>query len=118
MRLWPRSLAGRLALLLVLTLLVAQVVSFALFARERITAFGEAHRGELAALFVSLVRLIEDAPVELHERLAAAASSSLLRIALSDQPAVPANGPTPAPPLAGSRPSSRARWRGPSGTCG
>ena len=36
MRLWPKSLAGRLAALLVLTLIVAQVVTFVLFAGERI----------------------------------------------------------------------------------
>ena len=39
MRLAPKSLAGRLAALLVLTLIVAQIVTFALFAGERIAAF-------------------------------------------------------------------------------
>ena len=46
-RLLPKSLAGRLAALLVLTLVVAQVVTFALFAGERISAFRLAFREDL-----------------------------------------------------------------------
>jgi len=95
MRLWPRSLARRLALLLVLTLVAAQALTFALFARERVEALRETYREDLFARFVSLVRLIEDAPPDLHERLAATASSSFLRVGFAAEPAVTENAGRP-----------------------
>ncbi len=88
MRLWPQSLAGRLAGLLVLTLVVAQVVSFVLFAGERVTAFRDAFRQDMATRLVSLVQLLEEAPPDLHRRLVATASSSFLRIDIAADPAV------------------------------
>ena len=65
----PRSLAGQLALLLVAALVAAQALGFALFAQERGTAYREAYREGVAARLVSLIRLIEDSPAELHERI-------------------------------------------------
>lgn len=91
MRPAPRGFAGRLALLLVAALVVAQGLGFALFARERVTAYREAYREGVAARLVSLVRLIEDSPAELHDRIAATATSSSLRAALTDEPQVPEN---------------------------
>jgi signal transduction histidine kinase len=85
-RIWPKSLAGRLAALLVLTLVVAQVVSFAMFAGERIAAFRAAHREELLVRVVSLVQLIEETPPALHERLIAATDSAVLRVSLDAEP--------------------------------
>ena len=91
MRPLPRSLAGRLALLLVAALVVAQALGFALFARERGTAYREAYREGVAARLVALVRLIEDSPAELHDRIAATANASYLRVALADEPQVAEN---------------------------
>lgn len=88
MRLWPKSLAGRLAALLVLTLVAAQLVGFALFAGERVTAFRNAYREDLLTRLVSLVQLLEETPPELHQRLVATASSALLRVALAPQPII------------------------------
>ena len=86
MRFWPRSLAGRLAALLVVTLILAQFVTFILFAGERVSAFRGAYREDLLVRLVSLVALIEEAPPELHERLLATASSTVLRVSLDPEP--------------------------------
>lgn len=86
MRLWPRSMAGRLAALLVLTLVVAQILTFAIFAGERVSAFRNVYREDLFVRFVSLARLLEETPQPLRERLVATASSALLRISLDPAP--------------------------------
>lgn len=93
MRPWPKSLAGRLAALLVLTLIFAQVVGFALFAGERVSAFRNAYREDMLTRLVSLVQLLEEAPPELRQRLLAAASSALLSVDLAPEPiAAPLDG--------------------------
>lgn len=84
MRVLPRSLGGQLALLLVAALVAAQVLAFALFARERGSAYREAFRDGATARLVSLVQLIEDSPPELHARIAATANSAFLRVVLAD----------------------------------
>jgi signal transduction histidine kinase len=89
---WPKSLAGQLAALLVLTLIAAQVVAFLLFAGERISAFRMAYRENLLLRVSSLVALLEEAQPALHPRLVAATSSPQFRIALAPEPAV---GPDP-----------------------
>ena len=86
MRLLPRSLGGQLALLLVAALVAAQALGLALFAQERGSAYRAAYREGAAARLASLVRLIEDSPPELHARIAATASTALLRVALADAP--------------------------------
>ena len=104
MRLWPRSLAGRLAALLVFTLVVAQVVSFVLFARERVTTFRGAFLEDMATRIVSLVELLEEAPPELHRRLVTTASSAFLRIDIAADPVLAPNESGP--------PGLRARLAG------
>ncbi len=93
MRLLPKSLAGRLAALLVLTLVVAQVVTFVLFAGERMSAFRLAYREDLVVRIVSLVTLLEETQPELHERLVAAVSSSQFHITLGGNPVENGTGP-------------------------
>lgn len=85
MRLWPRSLAGRLAALLVLTLVAAQAVSLILFAGERVRSFRDAYRDDLIARLAALVHLLEEAPPDLHHRLVATANSTLLRVEIDSQ---------------------------------
>jgi signal transduction histidine kinase len=86
-RLWPRSLAGRLAALLILTLVVAQIVTFALFSGERIATFVSAYREDVFFRIVALVDLLEETPQELHERLATTTSAGDLRVTLAPRPA-------------------------------
>ncbi|MDP9136924.1 MAG: ATP-binding protein [Pseudomonadota bacterium] len=69
-----------------LTLVVAQVVTFVLFARERVTAFRDAFLQDMATRLVSLVQLLEEAPPELQRRLVTTASSSFLRIDVAADP--------------------------------
>lgn len=88
MRFWPKSLAGRLAALLILTLIVAQIVTFALFSGERIQAFRSAYREDIFFRLVSLVGLLEETPPPLHQRLVATTNSPNLRLALEPQPAI------------------------------
>ena len=98
MRVLPQSLAGRLAVLLVLTLVVAQVVTFALFTGERISAFRMAFREDLFVRVVSLVTLLEETEPGLHERLIGATSSPQFRVRLAPQPDV-REGQSEAAPL-------------------
>jgi hypothetical protein len=100
-RLLPKSLAGRLALLLVLTLVVAQLVTFALFAGERIGALHAARREDLLTRMVAMVNLIEQTPPALHDRLAVTASSALFSLRLA-----------PGPPAAGASTGRAERLRG------
>jgi signal transduction histidine kinase len=86
MRLWPKSLAGRLAALLVITLVAAQIVTFMLFAGERVSAFRGAYREDLVSRLVSVVALLEDSPPELRDNILAATSSTLLRLSLDPEP--------------------------------
>ena len=88
MRLWPKSLAGRLAVLLVLTLVVAQILTFALFAGERVSAFRMAYREDLFVRIESLVELLEETDASQHERLVAATSSPQFRITLAPTPSL------------------------------
>lgn len=80
MRLWPKSLAGRLAVLLVLTLVLAQVLTFAIFAGERVSAFRLAYREDLLVRVTSLVQLLEETEAAQRDRLIAATSSPQFRV--------------------------------------
>jgi signal transduction histidine kinase len=95
MKLLPKSLAGRLAALLVLTLTVAQTVSFALFAGERVRAFHNSYRDDMVTRLISLVQLLEEAPPDLHQRLMATANSSLLHIDLAREPVLSSGAANP-----------------------
>ena len=108
----PRSLAGQLALLLVAALVAAQALGFALFAQERGTAYREAYREGVAARLVSLIRLIEDSPAELHERIAATASTAFLRVSLGEAAGVAENAGSGAEAVAARLASALARPAG------
>lgn len=88
MRLMPKSLAGRLAGLLILTLVVAQIVTFALFSGERVEAFRSAYREDIFFRLVSLVGLLEETPRDLHQRLVVTTSSGNFRAVLARRPAL------------------------------
>ena len=84
MRLAPKSLAGRLAAMLVLTLLVAQMVSFGLFAGERVVRLlSKLSRGDDRPARDALVDLLEETPADLqrprarHDELGASFASAI-----------------------------------------
>ena len=92
MRLAPSSLAGQLALLLLLALVVAQGIAIVLFAVERSEAVHHAHRDSVIARAGTLARLLREAPPELHEAILAAASSEEARFTLTPEPLIDAAG--------------------------
>jgi signal transduction histidine kinase len=89
MRLWPKSLAGRLAALLILTLVLAQALSFALFSGERIAAFRSAYREDLFVRLVSLVEILDESAPDMQQRVIAATSSPIFNVTLDPTPIVP-----------------------------
>ena len=88
MRLIPRSLAGRLTLLLLLALLMAQGIAIYLFAGERIAAVQHAHRDNVVARAATVVHLLDDTPRALHGAIVAAASTEFVSFSLSQTPKV------------------------------
>ena len=91
MRLVPKSLAGRLATMLVLTLLVAQMVSFGLFAGERVSAFYQSYREEMIGRLVALVDLLEETPADLSDRVLATMNSAVFRAGIAPEPSLDAS---------------------------
>ena len=72
LRLWPRSLAGRLVLLLVATLALAQALMLALVRSEQDMVVEGLVRGQALTQAVTLARLLDTYPAADSERLAAA----------------------------------------------
>ena len=88
MRLTPRSLAGRLTLLLLLALAIAQGIAVFLFAEERIEAVRHAHRDNLMVRAGTVARLLADTPDALHGPIVSAASTDFVRFSLTEEPLV------------------------------
>ncbi len=82
-RLLPQSLAGRLIALLVLALVVSQVLTFVIFVGERRSAVRLINQQNMLVRIVSMVRLLQESPPELHERLTRAASTRRISYWLS-----------------------------------
>ena len=78
----------QIALLVVSVLFVAQSVGLWLFVDERSLAVQAAIGSEAAGRAANVARLIEEAPLDLHDEIVAAATSPLVRFALSDTPEV------------------------------
>ena len=84
----PRSLRGRLVLLILAALLVAQAVSVMFFVDERGLAVRNALGLEAAGRAANVVRLIEEAPPDLHNSIIRSADSPLVRFSLDPTPTV------------------------------
>ena len=81
-RLWPRSLAGQLVLIVLVALLAGQALSLLIFADERRAAVRAANREQVLARTAGLVRLLEETPPALQDRLLDASSGALVRFRL------------------------------------
>ena len=92
MRLAPKSLAGRLTLLLLIALAIAQGVAMALFVRERIEAVRHAQQDNVILRTATVARLLRDTPPALHGAVVVAASTDFSRYSLTDAPLVGRNG--------------------------
>ena len=88
MRLTPRSLAGRLTLLLLLALAIAQGIAVFLFAEERVEAVRHAHRDNVMVRAGTVARLLADTPDALHDPIVSAASTEFVRFSLTEEPLV------------------------------
>lgn len=71
----PQSLAGRLIALLVLALVISQGLTFTIFVGERHSAVRLIDRQNFLVRVVSMVRLLQESPPDLHDRLTGAAST-------------------------------------------
>lgn len=94
MRLLPRTLGGQLTVLLLAALAVSQIVAFLIYSDERSNALRQADRFGLLENTASVLRMLWLAPAEIRPQLARAASSSRVRIWITDDAVVT----TPAPP--------------------
>lgn len=83
-----RTLRVQLVLLIVASLLVAQLISLWLFADERSLAVRAALGFEAAGRAANVARLIEEAPPELHASILRASNSPLVRFDLATRPVV------------------------------
>jgi signal transduction histidine kinase len=93
-RFLPKSLGGQLAVLLIAGLLAAHVASLLIFAGERWRAVDAAVRYEVVDRIAALVEVIDDAPPDISNRLAAALSTRRSRIAIESRSALPPTGMT------------------------
>lgn len=80
--LWPRSLRGRLLVLLLLALVASQAIAVRFFFDERRMAVLAALGAEAVARTANVARLLELAPPELHDSVLASATTPLSRFTL------------------------------------
>lgn len=92
MKLAPRSLAGQLALLLLLALVIAQGIAIGLFAIERSEAVRHAHRDHVVARAGTVARLLREMPPALYDAILAAASNGEARFTLTRVPLIGGTG--------------------------
>ncbi len=88
MRLVPKSLRGRLLLVILAALAVAQLLILWFFAGERSLAVQTALAQEAAARAANVAQLLEASPPEQAPVILAAANSPLVRFSLDDKPEV------------------------------
>ena len=90
MRLWPRSLFGQLALVLLAGLIVAQIVSAAVSLSERDQVLFRFSDTQWAQRVAQAVRLMDSLDASERERIAGIITTPRLLVSLSPQP--PVNG--------------------------
>ena len=86
-----RGLRAQLLIPLLVALVLAQVISLALFFSERRLAIRSALGSEIAGRIVNVIQLIEAAPEDLHLSILRSAESPLVRLTLNEDP--PASDP-------------------------
>lgn len=90
-RLFPKSLLGQLVLLILFAFVIAQIVSFVLFADERGQAVRNAQSLEAADRAATVTRLVEGASPETRAAVLEAANSRLVRFSVDGEASVSAN---------------------------
>ncbi|PIO99800.1 ATPase, histidine kinase-, DNA gyrase B-, and HSP90-like domain protein [uncultured Pleomorphomonas sp.] len=87
-RLFPRSLAGQLTVLLIAAVLIAQMVTLAFFAESRRSAIDAAAREQVLGRIATLANLIEETPAGQRDRVLAALSTYRLSYSVTADPLV------------------------------
>lgn len=85
LRLFPRSLAGQLSVLLIAAVLVAQVVTLGFFAESRRSAIDAAAREQVLGRIATLANLIEETPAGQRDRILGALSTSRLSYSVTPE---------------------------------
>ena len=86
MRVWPRSLSGRIVLLTLLALVVSQLVSFAIWTHERDRFLERVIVGNMSESVASAIRTIDFVPMADRGQALAAMSTDDLRYRLARGP--------------------------------
>ncbi|MES1950141.1 Signal transduction histidine kinase [Salinisphaera sp. S4-8] len=86
MRLWPRSLAGRIAALTLLALMISQLVSFVLFMHERDRFLERVILANMADNVAAAMRTLDFVPADERAQAVAALSTHDLRYRLASTP--------------------------------
>lgn len=89
MRLWPRRAGGQLALLLILVLLVAQIITIVILAGERQGALRSASLEHVLRRVADGYTLADTTDPERQERILRALSSPTLRLSIDPSPYLP-----------------------------
>jgi len=89
MRIWPRRAAGQLALLLILVLLVAQIITIAILAGERQGALRSASLEHVLQRVADAHALLDTTDPERQERVLRALSSPTLQLSIDTTPYLP-----------------------------
>jgi signal transduction histidine kinase len=90
-RLWTRSLAGQMVVLMLLALVLSHVVSFVIYRDERTQALRGALKEEFLARTAAVTRLLDGSPSELHREILRAGASGITRYWLGPEPTQPAD---------------------------
>lgn len=93
-RVMPKSLVGQLIMVVLITLVLAQIVGAFIFAGERRAALRTLGEGETLSRTASIARVVSETPNNLHKRVLRAATSKRLKFWISDVGAVPRHEPT------------------------
>ncbi|WP_372985623.1 ATP-binding protein [Marinobacter sp.] len=89
MRLWPRRAGGQLALLLILVLVVAQIITIAILAGERQGALRSASLEHVLERIADAYALLDTTDPERQERILRALSSPSLQLSIDPMPQLP-----------------------------
>jgi len=85
-RLWMRSLAGQMVLLLLFALVLSQVVGFVVYRDERTQVLRDALKEEFLQRTAAVTRLLDAAPADLHGEILRAGASGITRYWLASAP--------------------------------
>jgi signal transduction histidine kinase len=87
-RLLPSSLAGRMILIVLSALVLAQIATVLIFAESRRSAVQAVGREQVLGRTAALVRLVEETPADLHDRILRAASNARVAFRIEPDPIV------------------------------